>query len=208
MTVSDSPPDVGADEFWRAIRAEFPGLREALREDARVTAMHRGERHEFRSRLDTAAQIVRLAWVSDAFLAQALYRVKCRLQVRGVPVLPRVAHRLSMMLAQISIGDPVVIQPGVYIVHGQLVADGLVEIHSGVVISPFVTIGLRGGDVRGPTIGRAASIGTGAKVIGPVRVGAGAKIGAGAVVVDDVPAGATVVGVPARPTRAARGRSD
>jgi serine O-acetyltransferase len=35
-------------------------------------------------------------------------------------------------------------------------------------------------------------------VIGPVRIGAGATIGANAVVVDDVPAGATVVGAPAR----------
>jgi len=201
MTASDRPAAIGADEFWRAIRAQFPDLREALREDARVTAMHRGERHEFRSRLDTAAQIVRLAWVSDAFLAQAVYRVKCRLQARGVPVLPRIAHRLSMVLAQISIGDPVVMHPGVYIVHGQVVADGLVEIHSGVVISPFVTIGLRAGEVRGPTIERGARIGTGAKVIGPVRVGAGAEIGAGAVVVDDVADRTTVVGVPARPAR-------
>ena len=42
------------------------------------------------------------------------------------------------------------------------------------------------------------SIGTGAKLIGPVRVGDGATIGANAVVVDDVAPGATVVGVPAR----------
>jgi serine O-acetyltransferase len=199
MTATRSSPGIGVEDFWRAIRAQFPGLREALREDARVTAMHRGERHEFRSRLDTVSQILRLAWVSDAFLAQALYRVRCRLQANGVPVLPRLAHRLSMVLAQISIGDPVIVHPGVYIVHGQVVADGLVEIHSGVVISPFVTIGLRGGNVKGPTIERGASIGTGAKVIGPVRVGAEAKIGAGAVVIDDVADGATLVCVPARP---------
>ena len=84
-------------------------------------------------------------------------------------MLPRIAHRLAMVLAQISIGDPVVVHPGVYIVHGQFVADGLVEIHSGVVISPFVTIGLRGRRRQGPTIERGVSIGTGAKVIGPVR---------------------------------------
>ena len=35
-------------------------------------------------------------------------------------------------------------------------------------------------------------------MIGPVRVGEGARIGANAVVVDDVPAGATVVGIPGR----------
>jgi serine O-acetyltransferase len=198
MTATETPPGIAVDEFWHAIRAQFPGLREALREDARVTAQHRGERHEFRSRLDIALQILRLAWVTDAFLAQALYRVKCRLQARGVPVLPRLAHRLSMLLAQISIGDPVIVHPGIYIVHGQVVIDGLVEIHSGVVIAPFVTIGLRAGDVKGPTIEGGASIGTGAKVIGPVRVGAEAKVGAGAVVVDDVAGGATVVGAPAR----------
>jgi serine O-acetyltransferase len=103
-----------------------------------------------------------------------------------------------MMSAQISIGDPVVVEPGVYVIHGQVVIDGLVEIGSGTVIAPFVTIGLRAGDVRGPTIERGVNIGTGAKVIGAVRVGEGATVGANAVVVDDVPAGATVVGAPAR----------
>lgn len=152
----------------------------------------------FRSRLDAALQVLRLAWVSDAFLAQALYRAKARMQALGVPVLPRLAHRLAMLLAQVSIGDPVVIEPGVYIIHGQFVADGLVEIGSGAVIGPFVTIGLRAGYVQGAIIERGVSIGTGAKLIGAVRIGAGAQIGANAVVVEDVPAGGTVVGVPGR----------
>lgn len=188
-----------ADAVWREIRSRHPSLREAIAADARITARQRGERHEFRSPLDVAAQALRLAWVSDAFAAHALYRLKARLQALGIPVLPRLAHRLAMAIAQVSIGDPVIVHPGVYVVHGQIVVDGLVEIHSGAVIGPFVTIGLRAGEVRGPTIERDVSIGTGAKVIGAVRIGAGASIGANAVVVDDVPAGATVVGAPARP---------
>lgn len=190
---------IDLDAFWRAIRIRHPRLREALVADARMTALHRGERSEFRSAPDAAAQIIRLAWVSDAFLAQALYRAKARMQTLGVPILPRLAHRLAMALAQISIGDPVVIAPGVYIIHGSFVADGLVEIGAGAVIGPFVTIGLRAGDVRGATIEDNVSIGTGAKVIGAVRIGAGAQVGANAVVVDDVPAGTTVMGSPARP---------
>jgi serine O-acetyltransferase len=89
-------------------------------------------------------------------------------------------------------------KPGVYLVHGQVVIDGVVEIRSGVVITPFVTIGLRAPDIVGPTIGRKVRIGTGAKIIGRVRIGDGARIGANSVVLDDVPEGATVVGAPAR----------
>jgi serine O-acetyltransferase len=163
--------------------------------------MHRGERFEFRSALEATLQAVRLAWVSDAFLAQALYRAKARLQAVGVPVLPRLLHKLAMSSAQVSIGDPVVVAPGVYIVHGHVVLDGLAEIETGVVISPFVTIGLRAGDYRGPIVAPHVRIGTGAKLIGPVRIGERATIGANAVVVDDVAAGATVVGVPARPVQ-------
>lgn len=191
-------PTIDRKAFWGALRARHPRFWVAVTEDARVTAMHRGESHEFGSGLGALAQVVRLAWVSDAFLGQMLYRAKARMQALGVPVLPRLAHKLAMATAQISIGDPVVVAPGIYIVHGQVVADGLVVIDAGVVISPFVTIGLRAGDVTGPTIRSGVSIGTGAKVIGPVTVGPGARIGANAVVVDDVPDGATVVGAPAR----------
>jgi serine O-acetyltransferase len=191
---------IESDAFWRAIREHHPRLRVAVPEDARVTAMHRGERHEFRSRSDAIGQILRLMWVSDAFLGQVLYRIKARGQALGIPVLPRLAHRLAIITAQIAIGDPVVVEPGVYIVHGQVVADGLVEIGAGTVISPFVTIGLRAADVRGPVIEEGVSIGTGAKLIGPVRVGRHATIGANAVVVDDVAPGTTVVGAPARAT--------
>ena len=51
---------------------------------------------------------------------------------------------------------------------------------------------------RHPTLGRGVVIGAGAKVLGPILVGDGAKIGSNAVVVRDVPAGATVVGIPGR----------
>ena len=181
------------------IRARYPGFWRAVHADAEVTAMYRGECSEFRSVADALLHIARLCWQSDAFLAQVLYRGKARLQTVGVPLIPRLLNRLAMMTAQVAIGDPVVIQPGIYILHGQVVIDGMTEIDHGVTIAPFVTIGLRAGDVVGPRIGSQVQIGTGAKVLGAIKVGEGAKIGANAVVIADVEAGATVVGAPAKP---------
>lgn len=48
---------------------------------------------------------------------------------------------------------------------------------------------------------RGASIGTGAVLLGGITIGEGAIVGAGAVVTRDVPAGSTVLGNPARPSR-------
>ena len=190
--------DLGAS-LVAGVRARHPHFLDALVEDARISASYRAERSQFRGRADALGQALRLMWVSDAFFALACYRAKARLQALGVPVLPRVAHRLAMATSQVCIGDPVVVEPGVYLAHGQVVIDGFVEIGRGAVIFPWVTIGLRAGDFRGPVLGHDVHVGTGAKVIGPVRVGTRARIGANSVVVDDVADGITVAGSPARP---------
>jgi serine O-acetyltransferase len=195
MFKSDNPL---ANEMMRAIQSRHPRLGEALVADARVALLHRGEGFELPSRGVAAMQILRLMWASDAFLAQSLYRVKAALQRRGVPVLPRLAHRLAIMVAGVTIGDPVIMHPGVHLLHGQVVIDGVTEIKPGVVIGPFVSIGLVSGNIGGPTIEEDVMVGTSASVLGKLTVGAGATIGANAAVFSDVPPGATVVGVPGR----------
>jgi serine O-acetyltransferase len=192
-------PTTDLQSAMAARRAKHPRFFAALVADARTTAAYRAEPFEFQGRADALIQALRLMWVSDAFAAQALYRAKARMQALGVPVLPRIAHRLAMIIGQVCIGDPVVMQPGVYIAHGQVVIDGFVDVHRGVVIFPWVTIGLRAGNFDGPKILDGVHIGTGAKVIGPVTVGKGARIGANSVVVADVAPHTTVVGAPARP---------
>jgi serine acetyltransferase len=184
----------GRKELRAEVRARHPRFVEAVRADAKITLACRSERHVFRNRLDAAAQIVRLSVVSDAFFAQVCYRAKARLQALGVPLLPRVFHHLAMVVADVSIGDPVVVRPGIYILHGQTVIDGYTEIDSGVMIAPSTTIGLIAGNFRGPIIERDVQIGTGARVLGPVVVHCGARIGANAVVVHDVPENTTVFG--------------
>jgi serine O-acetyltransferase len=181
------------------VRGRQPPFVAAVVADARVVASARGERAKFRGRIDAMVQVARLMCVADAFVGQVFYRAQARLYALGVPVLPHVAHRLAMITAQVCVGKTVVIHPGVGFGHGQVVIDGFAEIHSGVWIYPWVTIGLRGEHYPGPTVGPDVRIGTGAKVLGPVTVHRGARVGANAVVIEDVPAGVTVVGVPAKP---------
>lgn len=181
------------------VRARQPGLVEAVRADARLASEREGDRRAHRGRWGLVRQVAGLAWSTDAFGALVLYRVKAAALRAGVPVVPRLAHRLAMSWAQVSIGNPVLVHPGIYLPHGNVVIDGYSEIHPGVRIRPFVTIGLVDGEFTGPTIGPDVRIGTGAKVLGPVVVGAGANIGANAVVIRDVEPGAVVGGIPARP---------
>jgi serine O-acetyltransferase len=106
------------------------------------------------------------------------------------------------MLTGIEIHPGARIGRRIVIDHGDGVVIGeTAELGDDVLIYHQVTLGgtsLVGGK-RHPTVGNGVILGAGAKVLGPIMVGAGARVGANAVVVSDVPAGATVVGIPARP---------
>ena len=88
---------------------------------------------------------------------------------------------------------------GVFIDHGTGVVIGeTTEIGNNVTIYQGATLGGTGKDKgkRHPTVESGVMISAGAKVLGPITIGKNAKIGAGSVVLKDVPANATVVGVP------------
>ena len=83
--------------------------------------------------------------------------------------------------------------------------------HSGIIINAYsigndvimrqnTTMGItaRGDDIAIPTIGDRVDIGSGVCIVGDVVVGNDSQIGANTLVISDVPAGASVVGVPAR----------
>ncbi len=88
-----------------------------------------------------------------------------------------------------------------FIDHGTGVVIGeTAEIGDDVIIYQGVTLGGTGKDVgkRHPTIGNHVLIGSGAKVLGPLKIGSNTNIASGAVVLNDIPENSTAVGVPAR----------
>ena len=209
--VAAPPPEIPAEAFaspaeraalrqklFADIRAKHPSFRIAVREDALFFAHYLHEEAPPSTRLGIALLALRLAWTTDAFLGLALYRLRAALLARSIPILPEILHRMSMLWCGLCIGRYTVIEPGVYVPHGQTVIDGLCEIGGRSVITPFTTIGLRGA-IGGPKIGRGVFIGTGCRILGSLCIGDGATIGANAVVLGDVAEGSTVVGIPARP---------
>ena len=161
-------------------------------------SVKRREQFQFTSRMQKCMSVLRLLWGADEFLSLFLYRVRSALHDHGVPILPRLLYYANSFLYGMRIGDHVIIDAGLYLPHGQVVIDGITRIGRQCMIAPWSTIGLVAGNAMGPTIGSGVIVGTGAKVLGNVTIGTGARIGANAVVLKDVPAGATVVGVPAR----------
>src|SRR5205085_8251571 len=98
-----------------------------------------------------------------------------------------------------------------FIVHGMgVVIGGTAEIGDDVTLYHGVTLGGVSWNKgkRHPTLGNNVVVGAGAKILGPFTVGEGARVGSNSVVVREVPAGATVVGIPARVVQEARQPSE
>jgi serine O-acetyltransferase len=101
---------------------------------------------------------------------------------------------------QVSIHPSASIGTAVFLDHATgIVVGSFASIGDEVTIMQNVTIG-RNVETpnRAPRIGRGVLLSTGATIIGDISIGDDAKIGAGSVVTQDVPAGCTAVGVPAR----------
>jgi serine O-acetyltransferase len=122
------------------------------------------------------------------------------------------AFKLAEILTGVSLPARARIGKGFYIGHfGNIIVHPDTIMGERCSLSQGVTIGVLGGDRLGvPRLGNDVYVGAGAKILGPVTIGDGAIIGANAVVLEDVPAGATAVGVPARviPARAKEARRD
>ena len=120
----------------------------------------------------------------------------------GLRWLGRFTSNAGRWLTGIEIHPGAIIGRRVFIDHGMGVVIGeTAEVGDDCTIYQGVTLGgtsLYRGEKRHPTLGSGVVVGAGAKVLGGFVVGDGARIGSNAVVVKEVPAGATVVGIPGR----------
>jgi serine O-acetyltransferase len=132
-----------------------------------------------------------------------LHRVAHWLWTHDLYFLGRLTQHFSRFLTGVEIhpgakiGRRVLIDHGMGVVIGETaeVGDDCL-LYAGVVLGGTTLEKVK----RHPTLGKNVVVGTGSIVLGPIVLGDNSKVGAGSVVIRSVPAGSTVVGVPARMT--------
>ena len=132
------------------------------------------------------------------------HRVSHALYEGGVPIAPRALAFASRAVTGIEIHPAARIGTDFFIDHGSGVVVGeTAEIGDRVTLYQGVTLGGTGfaRGKRHPTVQDDVTVGSGAKLLGPVTIGHGAKVGANTVVIEDVPPNSTVVGNPGHPVR-------
>ena len=137
--------------------------------------------------------------------ALAYHRVAHWLFEAELFFLARLVNEFSRFLTGIDIHPGAKIGRNLFIDHSFTVIGETAQIGDNVTIYQCVTLG--GTDPangvpgkRHPTLLDGVIVGSGAQILGPITVGERARVGANAVVTKDVPAGAVMVGIPAKPT--------
>ena len=137
-----------------------------------------------------------------------LHQIANFFHLAGFHLIARIISQTNRFFTGIEIHPGAKIGANLFIDHGMGVVIGETsEIGNNVTIYHAVTLGgispsiyseRQRHEKRHPTIGNDVVIGSGAQIIGPIKIGNGSRIAANAVVVNDVPEGATMVGVPAK----------
>jgi len=133
--------------------------------------------------------------------AVALHRISHRLWRWRLRWLARLLSHLGRWVTGIEIHPGAKIGRRFFIDHGMGVVIGeTAEVGDDCTLYHGVTLGgtTWKKEKRHPTLGNNVVIGAGAKILGPINIGDGARVGCNSVVIRDVPAGATVVGIPGR----------
>jgi len=160
-----------------------------IRDDIRATM----------ARDPAATSALEVVLVYPGFHARLAHRLAYALHSTGLPLVPRAIMHVARFVTGIEIHPGATIGPRFVIDHGMGIVIGeTTEIGPDVTLYQGVTLGGTSTrrTKRHPTLRGGVVVGAGAKVIGAVEIGEQARIGAGSVVITNVPAMATVVGVP------------
>jgi serine O-acetyltransferase len=180
----------------------MPGLRAFRRIVAEVASDVAAIKTRDPAARDVGTVEILVAWPGvHALLA---HRLAHALHRAGVPFAPRLIAAAARSLTGIEIHPAARIGARFVIDHGMGVVIGeTAEIGDDVTLYQGVTLGGTGFATgkRHPTVQDNVTVGSGAKMLGPITIGHGAKIGANTVVIHDVPPNTTVVGNPGHPVR-------
>jgi serine O-acetyltransferase len=149
---------------------------------------------------DPAARSTAEVFLYAGLHAVWYYRIAHRLHADH-PLAARALSQFARLVTGVEIHPGAEVGRRLFVDHGMGVVVGeTAEIGDDVVLYHGVTLGGKSMErrKRHPTLGDGVVVGANATLVGPITVGDGATVGAGAVVTDDVPAGATVAGNPAR----------
>lgn len=133
--------------------------------------------------------------------ARLAHMISHFLYKKNLLFLARLISQRARFLTGIEIHPGATLGAGILIDHGMGVVIGeTAELGDRITIYHGTTLGGTGKEKgkRHPTVGNNVVIGAGSKVLGNIKIGSNSKIGANSVVLDDVPEGATVVGIPGK----------
>ena len=133
--------------------------------------------------------------------ARLAHMISHFLYKKNLLFLARLISQIARFLTAIEIHPGATLGAGILIDHGMGVVIGeTAELGDRITIYHGTTLGGTGKEKgkRHPTVGDNVVIGAGSKVLGNIKIGSNSKIGANSVVLDDVPEGATVVGIPGK----------
>ena len=161
----------------------------------------------FLARDPAARSRIEIALCYPGFHALLIFRVSHALWRRRLFLLARMISQLGRLVTGVeihpgaSIGRRLVIDHGFGVVIGETSQiDDDVTLYHGVTlggIKPSIDSRNQVNVKRHPTLKAGVIVGSGAQILGPIVVGERARVGANSVVTHDVPAGVTVVGIPA-----------
>lgn len=170
----------------------YPGLVRLIVSDLRAKARWVYEK-------DRGLALVKVL-LTDGTMAMIWYRWMQWSRRYRLSPLEMLFNKINTFLCNCIIGRGAEFGPGFVLIHSTgIVINGTVRGGSNVFLEHQVTIGAE--RRQAPVLGNDIFIGAGAKILGSIQVGDGARVGANAVVVKDVPAYATVVGIPAQVVR-------